>query len=43
MKGHYSFVEALSACPLNWRTDAKETIKRMDELDQAFTLGEIKK
>lgn len=43
MKGRYSFVEALSACPLNWRTDAQETIKRMDELDQAFTLGEIKR
>jgi 2-oxoglutarate ferredoxin oxidoreductase subunit beta len=43
MKGNYALVEALSACPLNWRTDAKETIKKMEELEKAFSLGEIKK
>lgn len=42
LSGNFSFVEALAACPLNWRTDAKETIKRMEELEKIFQLGEIK-
>jgi 2-oxoglutarate ferredoxin oxidoreductase subunit beta len=42
IKGHYSLVEALSACPLNWRTNAKETIKRLKELEKVFKLGEVK-
>lgn len=37
--GSYSFVEALSACPLNWRTDAKKTIERMKELEKTFKTG----
>lgn len=40
---NYSFVEALSACPLNWRTNAKNTIDRMIDLEKTFSLGEIKK
>lgn len=40
IKGDYSFVEALSACPLNWRTDAKETIGRMEELEKIFKYAE---
>jgi len=42
IKGHYSLVEALSACPLNWKTNAKETIKRMQQLEKTFKLGEAK-
>lgn len=42
-KGDFSFVEALSACPLNWRTDAKETITNMEKLEKLYQLGEIKK
>lgn len=42
IKGNFSLVEAVSACPINWKTDAKETIKRVDELEKIFTLGEIK-
>lgn len=41
--GNFSLVESLSACPLNWRTDAKKTIKRMKELEKHFPLGEFKK
>jgi 2-oxoglutarate ferredoxin oxidoreductase subunit beta len=37
--GHYSFVEALSVCPLNWHTDAKETIERIQELEKVFKVG----
>jgi 2-oxoglutarate ferredoxin oxidoreductase subunit beta len=43
MNHHFSLVEAISACPLNWRTDAKETIERMQSLEQTFKLGEVKK
>lgn len=43
IKGYYSFVEALSACPINWKTDAKETIARMQDLENIFKLGEIKR
>lgn len=41
INGYYSLVEAVSACPLNWRTDARETIQRMTELEKAFALGEF--
>lgn len=43
LNSHFSLVEALSACPLNWKTDAHETIKQMQELEKVFKLGEIKK
>lgn len=39
---NFSLVEVLSACPLNWRTDARETIERMKELEKTFPLGEMK-
>jgi len=43
IKGHYSMVESLSACPLNWKTNAPETIQRLQSLEKTFVLGEIKK
>lgn len=43
MNNNYSFVEALSACPLNWGTDARQTIQRMLKLEKIFKLGEIKR
>lgn len=42
IKNNFSLVEALSACPLNWRTNAPETIKRMNDLEKVFKLGELK-
>lgn len=42
LEGNFSLVETLSACPLNWKTDAKETIERMKELEKFYKLGEIK-
>jgi len=42
IKGNFSLVEVISACPTNWKTDTKETIKRVDELEKIFTQGEIK-
>lgn len=43
IQGNFSLVESLSACPVNWRTDAPETIKRMEELERIFQLGELHK
>lgn len=41
-KNNFSLVESLSACPVNWRTNAPETIKRMEEIEKIFQLGEKK-
>jgi 2-oxoglutarate ferredoxin oxidoreductase subunit beta len=43
IKGNFSLVESLSACPLNWKTDAQQTIKRMKEIGKSYQLGEVKK
>ncbi len=42
IKGNFSLVEAVSACPTNWKTNAQETIERVNELEKIFTQGEIK-
>jgi 2-oxoglutarate ferredoxin oxidoreductase subunit beta len=40
----FSFIEALSACPTNWRTNAKETWDFvMKEMPKFFKIGELKK
>jgi 2-oxoglutarate ferredoxin oxidoreductase subunit beta len=39
----FSFVEALSSCPTNWRTNAEETWKYIEEvMPKFFKIGEIK-
>lgn len=39
----FSFVEALSSCPTNWRTNAKETWAFLEkEMAQYFPVGELK-
>lgn len=44
MEGNgFSFVEALSNCPTNWRTNAKETWEFvMEEMPKYFKIGELK-
>lgn len=37
----YSFVEALSYCPLNWKTDAKETIAFLEGIEKVYPCGEF--
>lgn len=39
----FSFVEVLSICPTNWKTNAKQSFDRLDQAEEYFTLGEIKK
>ena len=41
IKNNYAFVEALSSCPTNWKTDAPKTIQRIQELEKIFKLGEF--
>lgn len=39
----FSFVEVLAMCPVNWRTDARESIEFSEnEMTKVFPLGEIK-
>jgi 2-oxoglutarate ferredoxin oxidoreductase subunit beta len=39
----FSFVEALSACPTNWRTNAEQTWAFVEEaMTKYFTVGELK-
>ncbi len=39
----FSFVEALSACPTNWRTKPRETVKFLrEEMPAEFTIGEFR-
>ncbi|MFZ5366382.1 MAG: thiamine pyrophosphate-dependent enzyme [Patescibacteria group bacterium] len=40
--GNFSFVEVVSACPLNWKTNAPQTIERVKELEKYFPQGELK-
>lgn len=39
----FSFIEAISACPTNWRTNAEDTWKMVEEeMPRYFKVGEIK-
>lgn len=44
IKGNgFSFVEALSLCPTNWRTNAEDTWKFLEkQMSQYFNVGELK-
>lgn len=37
----FSFVEVLSMCPLNWKTDAKESLEFLDKMEKIFRTGII--
>lgn len=42
LEGHFSFVEALSTCPTNWRTNAAETWAFLEkEMSAVYPVGEI--
>ncbi len=38
----FSFVEILSYCPTNWKTNAKQAVDFLDKMKKVFPLGEIK-
>jgi 2-oxoglutarate ferredoxin oxidoreductase subunit beta len=41
LKGNFSMVEVLSYCPTNWKTNARETIDRLDVMKKVYPLGVI--
>lgn len=38
----FSFLEVLSICPVNWKTDAAASFERLKEMEKTYSLGEIK-
>jgi 2-oxoglutarate ferredoxin oxidoreductase subunit beta len=39
--GHFSFVEILSFCPINWKTNARESIEMVELMEKTFKVGVI--
>lgn len=39
---NFSFVEVLSICPINWKTDAKASFDKLFEMEKHYPIGEIK-
>jgi 2-oxoglutarate ferredoxin oxidoreductase subunit beta len=37
----FSFVEVLSFCPINWKTDAQQSFDRLKEMERYYPIGEI--
>lgn len=40
--GHFSLVEVISACPVNWHLEGTNLMERMEELEKIMPQGEIK-
>ena len=38
----FSFLEVLSVCPVNWRTDAASGFEQLKDMEKDYLLGEIK-
>jgi 2-oxoglutarate ferredoxin oxidoreductase subunit beta len=38
-KNAFSFVEVLSICPTNWKTDAKESFLRLKDMEEYFPVN----
>ena len=38
---NFAFLEILSICPTNWRTNAKDSLHRVHEMENHYSLGEI--
>jgi len=41
LKGDFSFVEVLSFCPTNWKTDAKGSIDMVEKMQKTYRLGVV--
>jgi len=37
----FSFVEVLSICPTNWKTDVKQSFDKLKEMEKYYPLGEL--
>ncbi len=38
----FSFVEIISTCPINWKTDARGSLEKISKLEKYYEVGEIK-
>ncbi len=38
----FSFVEILSICPINWKTNASESFRKLEKIEKYYQVGEIK-
>lgn len=41
MAGNFSFLEVLSGCPVNWKTDAAGTLNFLSELENYYPIGKF--
>jgi 2-oxoglutarate ferredoxin oxidoreductase subunit beta len=41
VSGNFSFVEILSLCPTNWKTNAKESFEFLGNMEKVYPVGEI--
>ncbi len=39
--GHFGFLEVLSGCPINWKTNAKGTVAFLKEMEEYYPLGKV--
>lgn len=39
----FSFVEVLSICPTNWKTDARDSLDRLKNMETYYKIGEVRK
>jgi len=39
--GGFSFIEVLSICPLNWRTNNVDTLERLKTMEEFFEVKEF--
>ncbi|MFA7254188.1 MAG: thiamine pyrophosphate-dependent enzyme [Patescibacteria group bacterium] len=39
----FSFLEILSICPTNWKTNAKDSFAKLNELEKYYSLGQIER
>ncbi|TRZ78329.1 2-oxoglutarate synthase [bacterium] len=39
--GHFAFLEVLSGCPVNWKTDANGTVAFLKEMEEYYPLGKV--
>jgi len=40
-KGNFSFLEILSGCPTNWKTDASKTRDFLKQMEKTYPIGEL--
>lgn len=38
----FSMIEVLSICPTNWKTNAKDSLEKVKEMENLYKLGEVK-